>query len=159
VGRSLRHSCTSTIIRQGISLPLNRQDYSCRLPGLWNYSANYNFSIFRHRTEVSPYTSSYDLAETCVFVKQSPPPILLHPKGHSFFRSYGVNLPSSFRTISPLALVYSTCPPVLVYGTVICACKVSRFRSPNRKKQYNVFLTSGLSLNRFLKVISRKLIT
>ena len=31
---------------------------------------------FRHRAGVSPYTSSYDLAETCVFVKQSPGPIL-----------------------------------------------------------------------------------
>ena len=31
---------------------------------------------FRHRAGVSPYTSSYDLAETCVFDKQSPGPIL-----------------------------------------------------------------------------------
>ncbi len=29
---------------------------------------------FRHRAGVSPYTSSYDLAETCVFDKQSPGP-------------------------------------------------------------------------------------
>ena len=31
---------------------------------------------FRHRAGVSPYTSSFDLAETCVFDKQSPGPIL-----------------------------------------------------------------------------------
>ena len=31
---------------------------------------------FQHRAGVSPYTSSYDLAETCVFAKQSPGPIL-----------------------------------------------------------------------------------
>ena len=31
---------------------------------------------FRHRAGVSPYTSSSDLAETCVFDKQSPGPIL-----------------------------------------------------------------------------------
>jgi hypothetical protein len=31
---------------------------------------------FRHRAGVSPYTASCDLAETCVFSKQSPPPIL-----------------------------------------------------------------------------------
>ena len=31
---------------------------------------------FRHRAGVSPYTSSFDLAETCVFAKQSPGPIL-----------------------------------------------------------------------------------
>ena len=31
---------------------------------------------FQHRAGVSPYTSSYDLAETCVFDKQLPGPIL-----------------------------------------------------------------------------------
>ena len=31
---------------------------------------------FQHRAGVSPYTSSYDLAETCVFGKQSLGPIL-----------------------------------------------------------------------------------
>ena len=31
---------------------------------------------FRHRAGVSPYTASCDFAETCVFSKQSPPPIL-----------------------------------------------------------------------------------
>ena len=30
---------------------------------------------FPHRAGVSPYTSSYDFAETCVFDKQSPGPI------------------------------------------------------------------------------------
>ena len=31
---------------------------------------------FRHWARVSPYTSAYALAETCVFVKQSPGPII-----------------------------------------------------------------------------------
>ena len=31
---------------------------------------------FQHRAGVSPYTSSFDLAETCVFAKQLPGPIL-----------------------------------------------------------------------------------
>ena len=31
---------------------------------------------FQHRAGVSPYTSSFDLAETCVFDKQLPGPIL-----------------------------------------------------------------------------------
>ena len=31
---------------------------------------------FQHRAGVSPYTSSFDLAETCVFAKQSPGPML-----------------------------------------------------------------------------------
>ena len=30
---------------------------------------------FRHRAGVTPYISSFDLAESCVFVKQSPGPI------------------------------------------------------------------------------------
>jgi hypothetical protein len=34
---------------------------------------------FRHRAGVSPYTSSSEFAEACVFVKQSPPPGLCPP--------------------------------------------------------------------------------
>ncbi len=36
----------------------------------------------------------------------------------SFFRSYGGNLPSSFSTLLSSALVFSTSPPVSVWGTV-----------------------------------------
>jgi hypothetical protein len=36
----------------------------------------------------------------------------------SFSRSYGGNLPSSFNVVLSSALVFSTCPPVLVWGTV-----------------------------------------
>ena len=75
---------------------------------------------FRHRAGVSPYTSSFDLAETCVFAKQSPGPILCGSFEHSLFRSYGVNLPSSLTTLLPLALEFSSCPPVSVCGTGIC---------------------------------------
>ena len=74
---------------------------------------------FRHRAGVSPYTSSFDLAETCVFAKQSPGPILCGSFEHSLFRSYGVNLPSSLTTLLPLALEFSSCPPVSVCGTGI----------------------------------------
>jgi hypothetical protein len=35
---------------------------------------------FQHWAGVSPYTSPYGLAETCVFVKQSPGPILCGPR-------------------------------------------------------------------------------
>ena len=34
---------------------------------------------FRHRAGITPYTSSCDLAECCVFGKQSLPPILCNP--------------------------------------------------------------------------------
>ena len=41
------------------------------------------------------------------------------PKRRSpLFRSYGCILPSSFNTILSSALVFSTCPPVSVWGTV-----------------------------------------
>jgi hypothetical protein len=59
---------------------------------------------FRHWAGVSPYTSAFAFAETCVFGKQSLEPIscgLLTPVRrqkllrHPFFRRYGVNLPSS----------------------------------------------------------------
>ena len=38
---------------------------------------------------------------------------------HPFFRSYGVNLPSSLTTLLPLALEFSSCLPVSVCGTGI----------------------------------------
>ena len=61
---------------------------------------------FRHWAGVSPYTSTFVFAETCVFGKQSVEPIscnLLTPSlfqarkllRHPFFQRYGVNLPSS----------------------------------------------------------------
>ena len=74
---------------------------------------------FQHRAGVSPYTSSYDLAQTCVFDKQSPGPLHCGLTGvrHPFSRSYRVILPSSLTTLHPLALEYSSHPPVSVYGT------------------------------------------
>ena len=74
---------------------------------------------FRHRAGVSPYTSSFDFAETCVFDKQLPGPIhcgsCCHE--HPFSRSYGVILPSSLTTLLPLALEFSSYLPVSVCGT------------------------------------------
>ena len=74
---------------------------------------------FRHRAGVSPYTSSFDFAETCVFDKQLPGPIHCGSflNEHPFSRSYGVNLPSSLTTLLPLVLGFSPHPPVSVYGT------------------------------------------
>ena len=37
--------------------------------------------------------------------------------GSSFFQSYGGNLPSSLTIVLPIALVFSTRPPVSVWGT------------------------------------------
>ena len=77
---------------------------------------------FRHRAGVTPYTSSYDLAKCCVFNKQSLPPILCHPQPVAW--SWVSLIPklrehfAEFLNHSSLnALVYSTFPPVSVWGT------------------------------------------
>ena len=74
---------------------------------------------FQHWAGVSPYTSSFDFAETCVFAKQLPGPIHCGSpfREHPFSRSYGVNLPSSLTTLLPLALGFSPHLPVSVCGT------------------------------------------
>ena len=45
----------------------------------------------------------------------------LHQKGHTFSRSYGINLPSSLARVLPSALEFSSHPPESVYGTVSTA--------------------------------------
>ena len=68
---------------------------------------------FRHRAGVSPYTSSFDLAETCVFDKQLPGPILcgllsqapLLPKLRGHFAEF-LNYPSP---VGLRILFLSTC--------------------------------------------------
>jgi hypothetical protein len=74
-----------------------------------------------HRAGFRPYTSSFDLAESCVFDKQSLPPILCHllkVRRPSSSRSYRVILPSSFNVVFSYALVFSTHRPVSVSSTV-----------------------------------------
>ena len=84
---------------------------------------------FRHWAGVSPYTSSLNFARTCVFGKQSAGPFLcgllklrhvctLTLPRRSFSRSYGPFLPSSLTKVLPSPLVFSTCLPVSVCGTV-----------------------------------------
>src|SRR5699024_7280774 len=74
---------------------------------------------FQHRAGVSPYTSPFGFAETCVFAKQSLGPIHcgFSLKKHPFSRSYGVILPSSLTRVVPLTFEYSSCLPVSVSGT------------------------------------------
>ena len=76
-----------------------------------------------HWAGVSPYTSSFDLAGTCVFVKQSLSVIccimyrMVHDR--TSCKTYvQLLLPSSLRIVLPIVCVYSTRPPVLVLGTV-----------------------------------------
>ena len=91
----------------------------------WGFSSRLRtFSLpfpltFQHWAGVSSYTSSFDLAETCVFVKQLLGTILcdwlLHQ--HPLFRSYGVSLPSSLTMLLSLILGSSPHLPVSVCGT------------------------------------------
>ena len=74
---------------------------------------------FQHRAGVRPYTSSFDLAEPCVFDKQSPGPFHCGPTGvgRPFSRSYGSILPSSLAMNLSSTLEFSSQLPVSVYGT------------------------------------------
>ena len=87
----------------------------------WGFNSELSLLLltFQHRAGVSPYTSSFDFAETCVFAKQSLGPILCgHANAwHPFSLSYGVILPSSLTTLLPSALGFSPHLPVSVYGT------------------------------------------
>jgi hypothetical protein len=85
---------------------------------------------FRHRAGVRPYTSFFNFAESCVFGKQSLPPLHCGPlplnklvvsrtQGHPFSLSYGAILPSSFTWVLSRALGFSPRPPVSVSGTVV----------------------------------------
>ncbi len=74
---------------------------------------------FQHRAGVSPYTSPFGFAETCVFDKQSLGPLLCDRLLHRFplSLSYGVILPSSLTTLLPSSCGFSPRLPVSVCGT------------------------------------------
>ena len=74
---------------------------------------------FQHRAGVSSYTSSFDLAQTCVFGKQLLGPILCdqYCYWHLFSRSYEVILPSSLTRVLSFVLGFSPRPPASVCGT------------------------------------------
>ena len=85
--------------------------------------------------------SACAFAGSCVFVKQSPGPILCGPlrlpargrtpyAGHPFSRSYGVNLPSSLTEVPSPTWGSSPCPPVSVCGTVARTLASGFSRSP-----------------------------
>ena len=73
---------------------------------------------FQHRAGVSSYTSSFDLAQTCVFGKQLLGPFLCGCiSAAPLLPKLRVNLPSSLTTLLPLALESSSYLPVSVCGT------------------------------------------
>ena len=75
----------------------------------------------------------------------------LHHGGRTFFRSYGANLPSSFTRVLSSALVFSTCPPVSVSGTVLCKLSLRGFSWKRGINDFSVHrnagTTSHLSVN------------
>ena len=74
-------------------------------------------------------------------------PFRLPGKRHPFFRSYGVKLPSSFNAVLSSALVFSTSPPVSVWGTVytpgLFPGTPSLPLQSDKKRQLTRFVTSG----------------
>ena len=89
----------------------------------WGFNSELSLLLltFQHRAGVSPYTSSFDLAETYVFVKQLLGTILcdLVLSRYPFSLSYGVSLPSSLTMLLPIVLGSSPHLPVSVCGTGI----------------------------------------
>ena len=88
---------------------------------------------FRHRAGVSPYTSSFDLAETCVFDKQLPGPILCDLLSQApLIPKLRGQLAEFLNNPSPVGLrifFLSTCVG-LRYGHIIHSCSFSCL-SPN----------------------------
>jgi hypothetical protein len=66
-------------------------------------------------------------------------------------RSYACNLPSSFNAVLSSALVYSTCPPVSVWGTVykeeLFPGTPSLPDQSNKDRQLTVFVTTSRPTN------------
>ena len=85
---------------------------------------------FWHLSSVTPYTSPYGFAGSCVFGKQSPGILSLRPleltKGRPYSEGTADFLPSSLEHTHSFALLYSSCTPVSVCGTVV---RLVKFRS------------------------------
>jgi hypothetical protein len=77
---------------------------------------------------------------------------IIHQKGRTFSRSYGTILPSSFTRVLSCALVFSTCLPVSVYGTVLYKLSLRGFSWKRGINDFpthrNVRTTSHLSVNK-----------
>lgn len=76
--------------------------------GFISLAENQGSSTLRHWAGVNLYTSSCEFAGICVFIKQSPLPILCGRFfiRHLLFRSYEIILPSSFRFVHLCALAF-----------------------------------------------------
>jgi len=77
---------------------------------------------------------------------------MLHPHRRTFSRSYGAILPSSFTRVLSSALVFSTQPPVSVWGTVPGYLKL---RSFSWKHGINHFVTQRVTRHQLSALKSR----
>ena len=111
---------------------------------------------FQHRAGVSPYTSSYDLAETCVFDKQLPGPIHcgslsrapLFPKLRGQFAEF-------LNNSSPVGLRILFLPTCvgLRYGRLRYTSDFSRL-NPSMLRLYFGSLTPGATIARVIPFLS-----
>ena len=91
---------------------------------------------FWHRAGVRPYTSSYDLAESCVFIKQSLPPILCHsskgvpllPKLRGHFAEF-----LKLGSLTRLSILYQSTCVGLGYGLIFCDFFLEKIESTFKK--------------------------
>ena len=79
----------------------------------------------------------FSVAAQCFVCKR------LHTKQRTFSRSYGTILPSSFTRVLPSALVFSTRPPVSVWGTVIQYLMLSAFSWKSGTSYFVTVVTSS----------------
>ena len=103
--------------------------YCCRSPDLRPQaplrllSGSLETLNYWHWAGVSPYTSAFALARTCVFDKQSLSVFCCNHAPYGAWQDILLTyvqllLPSSLRIVLSIAYVYSTHPPVLVCSTV-----------------------------------------
>ena len=118
--RYLRTVIVTAAVYWGLSSPLRLR---LRIP-----------VTFQHRAGVSPHTSSFDLAETCVFVKQLLGPILcgLHCCEAPLFANLRGQFAEFLNNASPdgLRILFLTTCVGLRYGRLIYTQSFSRL-NPN----------------------------
>ena len=142
VFNSLGHSCGPELTRQGITLPLD--DYSYRRRSLVLHSVGSKYCYlplpnltFQHWSGLTPYTSSYELAGSCVFDKQSLEKRLLQPSnlailGRPYCELTATCLPSSLTRFLPFTLAYlrlSTCVGLRYGFSILFKYSFSRERA------------------------------
>ena len=69
---------------------------------------NHSYLTFRHWSGVTPYTSSYEFAGSCVFVKQSPGNLSLRPSPTFAFRA-SKHYTTQTHNLNHAVIRHSTC--------------------------------------------------